>query len=81
MVEDNTQDERYFELLARALRVCAEYRPRFGKGGAGQTFEQFKQMYGADPFYAWVGLDSPLMYAAHKAAGGMTSIYRQIGRG
>ena len=30
---------------------------------------------------AWFGLDNPLMYAAHKAAGGMTSIYRQIGIG
>jgi hypothetical protein len=29
----------------------------------------------------WLGLDNPLMYAAHKAAGGMTSIYRQIGIG
>jgi hypothetical protein len=38
-------------------------------------------MYGADPFYSWIGLDSPLMYAAHKAAGGMTSIYRQVGIG
>ena len=38
-------------------------------------------MYGADPFYSWVGLDSPLMYAAHKAAGGMTSVYRQLGIG
>jgi len=31
-------------------------------------------MYRSDPFYNWVGLDNPLMYAAHKAAGGMTSI-------
>ena len=38
-------------------------------------------MYGADPFYSWIGLDSDLMYAAHKAAGGMTSVYRQIGKG
>jgi len=38
-------------------------------------------MYRSDPFYNWVGLDNPLMYAAHKAAGGMTSIYRQIGIG
>ncbi len=38
-------------------------------------------LYGADPVYAWLGLDSPLMYAAHKAAGGMTSIYRQLGIG
>jgi hypothetical protein len=38
-------------------------------------------MYGADPFYHWVGLDSQLMYAAHKVAGGMTSIYRHLGIG
>ena len=29
----------------------------------------------------WFGLDNPMMYAAHKAAGGMTSVYRQIGIG
>ena len=28
-----------------------------------------------------MGLDSPLMFSAHKAAGGMTSIYRQLGIG
>ena len=38
-------------------------------------------MYGSDPFYAWFGLNHPLMYAAHKAAGGITSLYRQIGIG
>jgi hypothetical protein len=75
-------DEEYFEILARALRVCAEYKPKFGQGRAGGfTLEQFRKMYGADPFYSWIGLDSPMMYAAHKAAGGMTSIYRQIGIG
>jgi len=42
---------------------------------------QFREMYGGDPLYHWVGLDSDLMYAAHKAAGGMTSIYRQLGIG
>jgi len=65
------------------LKVCAEYKPMFGKGRAegGLTLEQFRRMYGADPFYSWMGLDSPRMYAAHKAAGGMTSIYRQIGIG
>jgi hypothetical protein len=76
-------DEEYFEVLAGALRVCAKYKPMFGKGKAegGMTLEQFRRMYGADPFYSWIGLDSPMMYAAHKAAGGMTSIYRQVGIG
>jgi hypothetical protein len=43
--------------------------------------DEFRQLYHNDPFYNWMGLDHPLMYAAHKAAGGMTSIYRQIGIG
>lgn len=47
----------------------------------GVTVEQFRVLYGADLLYHWVGLDSDLMYAAHKAAGGMTSIYRQLGIG
>lgn len=80
--EELSQDERYFLLLITPLRACAEYKPKFGQGGkVGTTLEQFQQMYGSDPFYRWIGLDSPLMYAAHKAAGGMTSIYRQLGIG
>jgi hypothetical protein len=76
------QDERYFALLTAALRTCREYKPKFGQGrGAGLTFAEFSQLYSADPFYHWLGIDSPLMYAAHKAAGGMTSVYRQIGIG
>lgn len=76
------QDERYFTLMATALRKCLTYRPKFGQGrDAGLTVEEFGDVYGADPFYHWLGVDSPLMYAAHKAAGGMTSIYRQIGIG
>ena len=43
--------------------------------------DKFKATYGSDPFYSWIGLDLPLIYAAHKAAGGITSIYRQIGIG
>lgn len=77
-----TRDDQYFGLLAHALEACASYKPKFGlAGGQGTTLEQFRILYGADPFYRWVGLDSPLMYAAHKAAGGMTSIYRQLGIG
>ena len=82
MPRPDERDDVYFELMARALRVCAVYKPKFGKGGdKGLTVKEFQEVYGADPFYAWVGLDSPLMYAAHKAAGGMTSIYRQLGMG
>lgn len=42
---------------------------------------EFQDLYQNDPFYEWFGLANPLMYAAHKAAGGMTSVYRQIGIG
>ena len=64
-----------------SIRVCARYKPKFGQGSAGDglTLAQFRMLYQGDPFYNWFGLDNPLMYAAHKAAGGMTSVYRQIG--
>lgn len=78
---DLSHDQEYFDILAGAIRVCAEYRPKFGQGGEGLTLQQFEVLYGADPFYNWIGLNSPMMYAAHKAAGGMTSIYRQVGIG
>nr|VFK41606.1 MAG: hypothetical protein BECKSD772F_GA0070984_10965 [Candidatus Kentron sp. SD]VFK47533.1 MAG: hypothetical protein BECKSD772E_GA0070983_10975 [Candidatus Kentron sp. SD]VFK80234.1 MAG: hypothetical protein BECKSD772D_GA0070982_10955 [Candidatus Kentron sp. SD] len=48
---------------------------------AALTLEQFQTLYQSDPFYSWFGLDHPMMYVAHKAAGGMTSVYRQIGIG
>ena len=76
------QDERYFRLIQQALAVCKNYRPKFGQGSkAGLTLNDFQTLYRGDPFYTWFGLDSPLLYAAHKAAGGMTSVYRQIGTG
>jgi hypothetical protein len=75
-------EERYLNLLLEPLDLCANYKPKFGTSeDEGISLEQFRTMYGADPFYHWVGLDSDLMYAAHKAAGGMTSIYRQLGSG
>lgn len=75
------EDERYLILLTKPLKACAKYRPKFGQGGTGVSIEEFQSLYGGDPFYSWMGLDSPLMYAAHKAAGGMTSVYRQLGIG
>jgi len=80
--KNKNKDAEYFKLFTAPLVSCERYKPKFGKGGTvGVELEQFRQMYGDDPFYSWVGLDSPLMYAAHKAAGGMTSIYRQLGIG
>ena len=77
------KDEEYLNIVLDAIRVCAEYKPKFGRGskGGGLTLEQFQELYKGDPFYNWFGLNNPMMYAAHKAAGGMTSVYRQIGIG
>lgn len=75
-------DERYVEMIVQAVRVCGDYKPRLGHGREGGfDLGSFRELYQTDSFYSWLGLDNPLMYAAHKAAGGMTSIYRQIGIG
>ncbi len=77
-----SNDTKYVSILVDAIRVSARYRPKLGHGTKkGYSLADFQSIYGHDPFYAWLGLDDPLMYAAHKAAGGMTSIYRQIGTG
>ncbi len=76
-------DKEYLKIVLDPIRVCAKYKPKFGQGakGDGLSLPEFQNLYQADAFYNWFGLDNPLMYAAHKAAGGMTSIYRQIGIG
>jgi len=73
----------YLRKFLDPLKVCKKYKPKFGLGNKedGLDLGQFLSLYGADPFYSWCGLNSSLMYSAHKAAGGMTSIYRQIGKG
>ena len=78
----NDEDFRFREVFLDPIRKCANYRPAFGKGKAGGiSLDSFQSLYGNDSFYSWIGLDDPLMYAAHKAAGGITSVYRQIGIG
>jgi hypothetical protein len=75
-------DHEYIKILLTPLVECTNYRPAFGQAGTeGIDLTQFQALYGGDPLYHWIGLDSDLMYAAHKAAGGMTSIYRQLGIG
>ena len=76
-------DSEYLKKFLDPLKVCKRYKPKFGKGGreTGINLDDFLAIYGADPFYSWIGLDTNLMYSAHKAAGGMTSVYRQIGKG
>jgi len=73
-------DDKYLEILLQRLYICKQYRPKFGQGRA-ISLEDFQNLYHSDPFYAWFGLDDVLIYAAHRAAGGITSIYRQIGIG
>ena len=81
MVE-HPEDRRYRKIVLEPIRTCAQYQPKFGQSGrAGLSLETFRNLYQSDPFYNWIGLDNPLMYAAHKAAGSMTSLYRQIGIG
>jgi hypothetical protein len=78
----STADDGYLQLLVGAIRVCGAYKPKMGrKDKAGVDLKSFRHLYQEDSFYHWFGLDNPLMYAAHKAAGGMTSIYRQVGIG
>lgn len=74
------RDEKYRELLISPIRTCSEYLPKMG-GSDGVDLKTFVNLYGKDPLYHWMGFDSPLMFAAHKAAGGMTSLYRQLGIG
>jgi hypothetical protein len=76
------REATYVELIVAPLRECAKYKPAFGGNDEeGVTLERFRELYGEDPLYHWVGFDSPLMYAAHKAAGAMSSLYRQLGIG
>ncbi|UPK75539.1 hypothetical protein MU582_02565 [Nocardioidaceae bacterium SCSIO 66511] len=77
---DANRDRLYRETLLAPLRTSAAYLPKMG-GGDEVDLPGFTDLYGADPLYHWMGLDSPLMFAAHKAAGGMTSVYRQLGIG
>jgi hypothetical protein len=78
-----TTNDKYIDLFLEPIRKCKEYKPKFGESQntEGVSLENFLELYGSDLFYSWIGLDNSLMYAAHKAAGGMTSIYRQIGVG
>ena len=75
-------DSLYTSVILDALRVSANYQPKFGLGRRrGVSLNEFRTLYSEDPLYSWIGLDTPAIYAAHKAAGGITSIYRQLGIG
>ncbi len=77
------KEKQYIKIFLDPIQKCKDYKPKFGESqnSEGVSLNGFLEIYGTDPFYSWIGLNSDLMYAAHKAAGGMTSIYRQIGIG
>lgn len=68
----------YVEDFLRPLRLCLNYKPTFGTGRPIGDLE-FIEIYGEDFFYSAVGLSTHEIYVAHKAAGGLTSFYRQLG--
>ena len=76
-------EDFYLATFLQPLNACKLYKPRFGQGNSteGLSLQQFLELYGADPFYAWIGLNTELMYTSHRIAGAMTSIYRQLGIG
>lgn len=75
-------EEKYLETFIEPLYACQNYTPKFGHSQQqGLTLNGFLKLYGEDPFYSWIGLNTEQIYLAHKAAGSMTSIYRQLGIG
>jgi hypothetical protein len=70
--------DRYVEDFLRPMRKCLDYKPAFGTSSQVSSL-QFIDKFSQDFFYASVGLAIPEMYVAHKAAGGITSFYRQLG--
>ncbi len=75
-------DKEYLDLFLEPIRLCTDYLPKFGTDDeAGISLSEFRALYGGDPLYHWIGFDSKLMFAAHKASGGITSLYRQLGIG
>ena len=77
------REKQYVKIFLEPLYECLSYKPKMGDAQKedGYSLNDFLSLYGSDPFYSWIGLDTLLMYMAHKAAGCMTSIYRQIGIG
>ncbi len=78
MSSSQEQEKKYFGIIKRSLKVCKTYRPHFGQT-KGVTLEQFTAIYSNDQFYSWLGLGRPEVYEAHRIAGVITSLYRQIG--
>lgn len=76
----DTRDSFYRDLLLTPLEKSTKCRPKMGTDKP-VSLTGFKELYGADPFYHWMGLDNILVYQAARGNSGMTSIYRQLGIG
>ena len=75
-------DDVYLKMILDPIRISAQHKPKFGQNTPrGLTQNEFYDLYHRDAFYHWFGLDNPILYAAHRTAGGMSSMYRQIGSG
>ena len=76
-------EKTYIDIFLEPIFECLNYRPKFGHSDNRKGFglEDFLKLYGNDPFYSWIGLNSPYLYTAHRVSGCMTSIYRQLGIG
>ncbi len=80
MRETSNREQHYLRLLLNAVEVCLNYQPKLG-GQTPVSLDRFLEQYSTDAFYHWVGLDTPQVYRAHRAGGGITSLYRQLGIG
>jgi hypothetical protein len=62
MSRKSERDSEYLEIILAPIRVCAAYKPKLGQGGKdGCNLADFQKIYRGDPFYAWFGLDNPMM--------------------
>ena len=76
------KEANLIKIFTDPIKKCVDYKPVFGTTQKdGVSLPEFRKLYGGDPLYSWVGLDSDYIYSAHKAAGGITSFYRQLGIG
>lgn len=76
-----SNERRYLDILRGRISTCTRYAPKFGQSGKGLSYDEFQDLYRGDRFYSWLGMNTPAVYAAHKTAGGLASLYRQIGSG
>lgn len=63
-------------MLLSPLEATKSYRPKLGQGSQrAVSAAEFQKIFGEDPFYQWIGLNLPEVYVAHRAVGGITSLY------